>query len=358
MINWWSTEFGQDEIIKITESISKKQISQGEVTKEFEDKLSKYLDVKYVIACSSGSSSLLMSLLAIGIKPNDEVIIPNRTWIATAHAIQLLGAKVIPIDVEEHIPLINVNKIEVAITKNTKAIIAVHMNGRDGQITSIKKIARKYNLNVIEDAAQAIGSKNQYGMLGTQSDIGCFSLSTAKTIASGQGGFSVTNNKMLAKRLYAIRTHGVEQVKDPKKWNMLGFNFRYTDILASIAIVQLSKIESRIKHLKEIYLIYEKELRNTHLKNIPVDISKGEVPVYIEYLVPSKRQHWINYLNSKNIDTRPFYPNVSSASYLHTSMQKKLNSSLFEKKGIYLPSGPTQSKENVYSCIKAIKEYI
>ena len=201
MINWWSTEFGQEEITKITESISKKQISQGEVTKEFEERLAKYLNVKFVIACSSGSSSLLMALLAIGIKPNDEVIIPNRTWIAIAHAVKLLGARVIPVDVDKHIPLINVNKIEAVISKNTKAIIAVHMNGRDGKITSIKKIARKYNLNVIEDAAQAIGSKNKFGMLGTQSDIGCFSLSTAKTIASGQGGFSVTNNKMLAKAL-------------------------------------------------------------------------------------------------------------------------------------------------------------
>ena len=122
MINWWSTEFGQEEITKITESISKKQISQGEVTKEFEEKLAKYLDVKFVIACSSGSSSLLMALLAIGIKPNDEVIIPNRTWIATAHAVKLLGARVIPIDVDKHIPLINVNKIKQQLIRIQKLL--------------------------------------------------------------------------------------------------------------------------------------------------------------------------------------------------------------------------------------------
>ena len=159
-------------------------------------------------------------------------IIPNRTWIATAHAIHLLGAKVVPVDVQEDKPIIDIYKLKKAITLKTKVIIPVHMNGRGSDIEEIRSIAKKSNIKVVEDSAQAIGSKNKFGFLGTQSDIGCCSLSVAKTISSGQGEFIVTNNKKLSNKIRAMRTHGVENVKDPKKWNMPDFNFRYTDIQA------------------------------------------------------------------------------------------------------------------------------
>ena len=150
-----------------------------------------------------------MSLMAIGVQPNDEVILPNRTWIATAHAVHLLGGKVVLVDVEPNRPIIDVTSIEQAITSKTKAIIPVHMNGRSANMRSIRKIARKYKIHVIEDAAQAIGSCNKQGYLGTQSDIGCFSLSVAKTISTGQGGFAVTSNAGKSKCCGTIETASV-----------------------------------------------------------------------------------------------------------------------------------------------------
>ena len=166
--------------------------------------------------------------MALGVVPGDEVILPNRTWIATAHAVHLLGAKVVLVNVESERPIIASGQIEERITTKTKGIIPVHMNGRSADMVKIRDIAKRHSLFVIEDAAQAIASRNNEGYLGTQSDIGCFSLSVAKAIATGQGGFAVTNNAMLAKRMRAIRTHGVENVKDPKNWAMAGFNFRFT----------------------------------------------------------------------------------------------------------------------------------
>ena len=270
-INWWRTSFGEEEIEHIANSIRNECVSQGKVTTDFEHKLSEFLEVDSVIAVSSGSAALIMALMAVGVHSGDEVIVPNRTWIATAHAAHLLGAKVILVDVEEERPIIDVAQIEKAITVQTKAIIPVHMNGRSADMQAIKKIASKYKISVVEDAAQAIASRNKDGYLGTQSDIGCFSLSVAKTIATGQGGFVATDNKELAGRMRAIRTHGVENVKNVESWIMPGFNFRFTDIQASIGIEQLKRLPDRISKLRELYSAYKKGLQNSVFQIIPDD---------------------------------------------------------------------------------------
>ena len=225
-VNWWKTTIGEEEIERVVKSIRNKNISQGPVTAEFESLISQYLEIDHVVAFSSGSTALLVALMALGVKSGDEVIMPNRTWIATAHAVHLLGAKVVLVDVEKSRPIIDASQIEKKITPSTKVILPVHLNGRSSNMKLINKIAKKYKISVIEDAAQAFSSKNSDGFLGTQSEIGCFSLSIAKTIGTGQGGFSVTKDKDLAKRMKAIRTHGVENVKDPQSWEMLGLNFK------------------------------------------------------------------------------------------------------------------------------------
>jgi perosamine synthetase len=352
-INWWKTEFGEAELIRLVKEYKLQNISQGKVTAEFENRLSEYLGVEYVVATSSGSTAILLSMMAIGIKPGDEVIVPNRTWIATAHAPYLLGAKVVLVDVESNRPIIDATKIEEKITKKTKAIIPVHMNGRSANMKAINQIAKRNNLFVVEDAAQALGSKNKDGYLGVQSDIGCFSLSVAKTIATGQGGFAVTNNKELANKLIGIRTHGVENVKDPERWVMPGFNFRFTDLLASLGIEQLKKLPERINYLKEIYNIYHEGLQNTPIISIPVDINSGAVPLYIEYLAPD-REFLIQKLAEKKIDSRPFYPDLDYADYFAQGHHEFLNSRKYGKNAIYLPSGPSQKKEDIQTVIREI----
>lgn len=356
MIPWWKTSFEGDEIKLVTEAIRQGNVSQGSQVECFEYELSQYLNVKNVVAVSNGSTALLLALIACGVGPGDEVIMPNRTWIATAHAVRLLGASVRSVDVEGDRPIMDTTKIESMITRKTKAIIPVHMNGRAVNLRQIQEIADKYALPVIEDAAQALGSKNADGFLGTQGRIGCFSLSVAKIISSGQGGFAVTNDDALAETMRAIRTHGVENVKDPQSWPMLGFNFRFTDVLASIGRAQLSRIDQRIAHLISLYERYEQGLRETGLKLIPVDLKNGEIPLYIECVVDSQRDDWIEYLGSRGVDTRPFYPSVNRAPYLGLATGPYPNSDGFEERGIYLPSGPTQPIENVDLCIEVIKD--
>jgi dTDP-4-amino-4,6-dideoxygalactose transaminase len=353
-IYWWRTNFGEEEISHVVQSMRNECISQGEVTKEFEKKLADFLEVEHVIAVSSGSSALLMSLMAIGVGPGSEVILPNRTWIATAHAVHLLGAKVILVDTEKHRPIIDAELIEEKINSKTKAIIPVHMNGRSCDMQKIKKISKKYGIAIIEDAAQAIASKNSDGFLGTQSDIGCFSLSVAKTIATGQGGFSVTNNNEMADKMRAIRTHGVENIKDPSGWIMPGFNFRFTDLLASIGIEQLKRLPYRVERLREIYHIYSNRLKDSDFSQISVDIDNGEVPVYSEFII-NNREEWIARLERIGIETRPFYPDINKAKYLNNKPEESFsNSQHFSKFGIYLPSGPSQSLNDIRYCTNQI----
>ena len=314
-INWWNSIFTNKDFKELSKAYFNKNISQGAVTYKFEKLISKFLDIKYTIAVSNGSSALLMSLICLGINKNHEVIIPNRSWIAPANACNILGAKVVIADTQEDLPILNVEKIINKITKKTKAIIPVHLNGRSSDMLLLKKIAKKNDIYIIEDAAQAFGSKNKFGFLGTQSDLGCFSLSVAKIISSGQGGFIVTNTKKYADKLRLIRTHGVAQVENIEKWKNIGFNFRITDLQSALAIQQLYKFNKNKKHLLKIYKIYRDEISNPNFIHIPVDTNSGEIPVYNEFLVKNRKKA-IKILLQNNIITRPFYPDILSADYL------------------------------------------
>ncbi len=353
-INWWRTDFRNGEVDLISDSIFKERISQGPMVKKFEEKISKILGVPYVVCTTSGSMAMLMALMAYDIKRGDEVIVPNRTWISTAHAPHLLGVKVKAVDVKKNIPIIDESKIIDKISKKTKAIIPVYMGGRYVDFSKIKKIAKRYQLKIIEDAAQGLFGKNYNKFIGTDGDVGCFSLSVAKIISTGQGGFLVTKNKKIYEKLLAIRTHGVENVINVQKnWPMPGFNFRFNDILASIGIKQLETINKRKSHLIKIYNLYKKNLNNLKkIKIIPVNTKEGEIPIYVEALC-NKRTQLIQYMKKNNIDYRLFYPGINKAKYLGIRGNFP-NSNLFEKNGIYLPTGPTQPISEIIKVIETL----
>lgn len=354
-IPYWRTTFNNGESEAVVRAITQEHVSQGPIVAEFERQLASYLGVPYVVATTSGSTALLMSLWAAGVGPGDEVIVPNRTWIATAHAPLLLGATVKLVDVESDRPIIDAGLIEDAITRRTKAVIPVHLCGRSADMRVINQIAGRHGLIVIEDAAQGLGSRNKDGLLGTQSDMGCFSFSVAKIISTGQGGVIATRNEATYRRLVAMRTHGVGDVVNAD-WDRPGFNFRFTDILAAVGIEQLKLLPHRIEKVKAIYQLYKEGLSDIpSLKLIPVDVESGEIPVYVEVFCES-RSRLINFLDARGIQCRPYYPNLSSASYFK-NFDNFPNSELFEKCGVYLPAGPEQSMENISTVIDELRQF-
>jgi perosamine synthetase len=356
MISWWRTTFGDKEIANITNSIKKENISQGSVTEAFESSIAKALNVPYAVATTSGSMALLMALMALDIKRDDEVIVPNRTWIATAHAPLMLGAKVVLIDVRSDIPIIDESQIRQKITSRTKAIIPVHLNGRTANMKMIRTIAEEYNLHVVEDACQALFSKDPHlGYLGTQSEAGCFSLSVAKLISTGQGGVVVVKKEEIYEKLKLIRTHGIADVVNPV-YTQLGFNFRFNDILASIGLAQLTRVQTRISHMKSVYDKYKMGIASLpYIKCIPVNVSEGEVPLYFEVLC-DERERLMEYLFSCGIQTRPFSEGLNMAGYLSSS-DKYPNSKAFGKRGLVLPCGPGQSFENIDRVLEVLQNY-
>ena len=356
LIPWWRINFSEDDIKKVSESIRNEKMSMGSVTEEFEHQMGKALDVPYVVATSSGSIALLMSMMALGIKPGDEVIIPNRTWIATAHAPMMLGAKPVLVDVLSDRPIMDTSLIKDKINSKTKAIIPVQLCGCAVNMEEVWEIAKEYNLAVVEDTAQALFSKYNDQYMGTQSDVGCFSMAVSKLVSTGQGGFAVTRNKELYEQMKLIRTHGVANVNAATPFSCMGFNFRYTDILASIGLVQLNKVNNRIENLINIYTHYKKGLMGLNfLKLVHVDIENGEIPLYIEVIVEN-REKLVKYLLSNDVETRLFYPDLDTAIHLQSTGEFP-NAYLFGSQGLVLPSGPDQPIENIYRVLNLLQKY-
>ena len=356
-IPWWKTDFGEEAVSAVSKAIREKKISQGEITGQFEKEIAKFLRVPHVVATSSGSTALLMALMACGVRPGDEVIVPNRTWVATGHAAYLLGAEVVLYDVQDDKPVLDVDAVVSQLTEKTRAIIPVYMNGRGLDVASLIDATRDLRVSIVEDAAQAFGSRSGSEYLGTQGTVGCFSLSVAKIFSSGQGGFAVTRSDELVAKLRNIRTQGIESVFDPIGWPMPGLNFRFTDMQASVARTQLRKVRERISYCREIYEIYSKGLAGLPgIKVIPVDLASNEVPVYNEILVDS-RERFIHFLRSRGIETRPFYPSLERASYFNSTRGNDFpNSRPYENSGVYLPSGPGQSLDDIHEAVEIIRK--
>jgi perosamine synthetase len=355
LVPWWITRIGKVEISSVAESIRSGHISQGPVTEELEARMAELLDVPYVLATTSCSVALLMALMALGIKKDDEVIVPNRTWIATAHAPLILGAKVVLVDVTPELPIMDVSSVKKSITGRTRAIMPVHLCGRSVDMEAVGEIARENGLYVIEDAAQALFSRNSRGFLGTQSNVGCFSLGMTKLISTGQGGIVVTRDREIYEKIKKIRNHGVTNNFYPV-FSQVGCNFRITDLQASLGIPQLSRLKKRLAHIKSIYERYADGIKELpYLKIIPVAVSHGEIPIYVE-VMSNERKKLIDFLTSRGIEIRPFLPNLCSAPYLECNDDFP-NSKAFNDQGLFLPCGPDQPMRNVDRVIETLHLY-
>ena len=356
-ISWWRTSVGEAEVSSVSEALRNEHLSQGPLVAEFEEKISQALDVPYVVTTPSGSASLLMAMLAIGIGPGDEVIVPNITWIASAHGAALLGAKIVLADTLEDRPILDVGQIENLITENTKAVVPVHLNGRAADMAALKDLAAKHGFAIIEDACQALFSKNAEGCLGTGADIGCFSLGVTKLITTGQGGFVVTRNADTFEKLKAIKMHGVVTDDDGlETYQRPGFNFKFAGVLAAIGLEQLTYVEERKKQVRAIHDRYAPVLAELDtLRHIPVEVDAGELPLWVEIATPH-REALRTFLAEKGIQTQRVHLSLDHAAHLDGAGQYP-NSQKLSREGLILPCGPSQPLENVDRVIAALKEF-
>ena len=318
MINSWSylKEYKslRKRLLKsVDNTLMSGQLFFGKQMIKFEKNFIKTNKLKFGVSVGSGTDAIYIALLALDISNGDEVLTVSNTAIPTVSAIRSTGANVKFVDVNENY-LIDVKKIEKLITNKTKVIIPVHLYGLSCDMDSICKLARKYNLKVIEDCAQAQGAKYKGKNVGTFGDAGCFSFYPTKILgAYGDGGFISTNSFSLLKKVRRIRFYGIEQNdhKNPfnKKYfsNEHGINSRLDEIQSTILNIKLSKVNSWIKKRSKLAQIYSRELKKTSLR-LP-SVPKGLKHVFHLYVVfHKKREIIIKKLNKNGIKININYP--------------------------------------------------
>lgn len=275
----------------------------GKELEAFEKEFAKYLGVKYVIGVNSGTDALILSLLSLNIGKDDEVITPANSFIATANAIVWAGAKPVLVDCDNDTYQIDVNQVEKAINKKTKAILPVHLYGAPAEIDKLVKIAKKHKLFIIEDAAQAHGATLNNKKVGTFGDVSAFSFYPGKNLGGyGDGGAIATNNKKLYEKILLLRNHG-----QSKKYfhESFGINSRLDEIQASVLRVKLKYLDKWNKERNRVADIYNKSLINYKTQQI----AKGGKSCYHLFLIESdNREKLQKYLQKKGINTLIHYP--------------------------------------------------
>ncbi|RMF92321.1 MAG: DegT/DnrJ/EryC1/StrS family aminotransferase [Candidatus Schekmanbacteria bacterium] len=348
-------EITEKEIKYVNECVKSGWISSlGKFVTKFEEKFSKFCGCKYGISTSNGTTALHLALDILGIREGDEVIMPAFTFVATANAVSYLGAKPIFVDSEYSSWNIDPQKIEEKITKKTKAIIAVHLYGHPANMGPIMKLARKYQLYVIEDASEAHGALYRGKKVGSIGEMGSFSFYGNKIITTGEGGMITTNKAKWDKRARFLRDHAMSPKKryyHPER----GYNYRITNIQAAIGLAQVERINKILAKKEKIEKMYNRLLSG--IKGISF---QPQAPwakkvcwmysVLINDEFPLSRIQLEQELKKRGIDTRPFFIPMNKLPMYKTNEKFPVAEDL-SRRGLSLPSSTKLNNSDIeYIC--------
>ena len=304
--------FGEEEKKAICEYMDEDGfITEFKRTEEFERMIAEYTGAKHCIVVNNGTVSLTLAAMAAGVIAGDEVIVPNYTMIATPNSVKMFGATPVFVDVEESTLCLDISLVEAAITSKTKAIMLVSSNGRypDSGIDTFISLCQKYNLKLIEDSAQSLGSYYRDGThIGRKGLVGSFSFSAPKIISTGQGGAIITDDDEVALNLRRLKDFGRDGGGSDIHAS-IGFNFKFTELQAVIGIEQMKKLADRVVRKKAIFSHYQAGLAGLEQVQLFRHDLATTTPWFIDTLV-ERRDDLMAYLKVKGIGTRVMYPPI------------------------------------------------
>lgn len=339
-IPWWEPKLGDPVKNAVIDVIDSAYINDGPVTRALEKRVAELAGVRFCVATPSCTSALTICLIAAGVGPGDEVIVPDVTFIATANAVKLAGGEVKLVDVDPGNLTISPDRVAEAIGPATRAVLTVDFNGRGADYRRLEEICTSHNISLICDSAEALGSVLNGRPLGSYGQAGCFSFSGNKMFFGGQGGAAVTDDEVFYQRLRDLRDHGKRDfgpMADTLHANV-GFNFKYPNVNAAIILAQLAEFDARMAHAKIRDVWYQELLSDCNEVTFPAArLADGEVGLWADAYVEDKRA-MMDRLDAAGIEFRQFFmPLHRQAPYLQDD-DAFPNAIRAWERGLWLPS--------------------
>jgi perosamine synthetase len=338
------------------------QLVQGEKVIALEEEFSRLHDLPFAIAVSNGTAALHLALLALGVGPGDEVLVTAYSFVASANAIVLAGAK--PVFCDTALDSYNMNHeiLSGLITGQTKAIIVVHEFGMPARVEEIMAFAKIHDLPVIEDAACALGSIVAGKRLGTFGEISCFSFHPRKLITCGEGGMILTSNKGIDSFLRSMRNHGLDSGSESRTYSRAGFNYRLSDISAALLLPQLSRLPEIVSRRNQIANRYLHEITNSQI-SLPVvngsyTYNWQTFPIRLNDL--TQRNAFIEYAHAKGVSAlKPaqFIPSEPFYSSMGVDVDVYPNAKALQDEAVALPMFELMNEEDVNLVIEVCNEF-
>ncbi len=365
-IRFSNPEIKNNDIDLVSNIIKSGWLTHGKFTDEFENLFKKYTNSKYAITVSSCTAGLHLSCLAANFKKGDEIIVPNMTHTATAHAVEYTGAKAVLTDVDfktGNIDLINIKK---KYNKNTKGVIIVHMAGYPCNISEIKKFCDQKKITIIEDCAHALGSFYKNKHVGNFGISGCFSFYPTKQITTGEGGMVITNNKKIFNSIKKLKAFGIDKdIAQRKKQGLydvksLGFNYRMTDFQAALGLRQLKTYKENLNKRKSNAMLYKSYL--SKFKSVQLMKHSTNCSYFVYQIFCKRRDELLKVFKLKKIGVSVHY---SKPLHKMTYYKKKYNlfdrsfisSNKYSDRNISLPVYPKLKKKDIKKICGVIRNF-
>ncbi|QJD85214.1 DegT/DnrJ/EryC1/StrS family aminotransferase [Cohnella herbarum] len=341
----------------------------GIYNNKFEKAFADYVGTKYAVSLPSCTSAIHLSLLAMGVGPGDEVIVPDITWIATAAPVIYVGATPVFADIDPQSWCLSAESFEKNITEKTKAVIPVDLYGNIPDMETIRDIAKKHNIWIVEDAAEAIGSEYKGKRAGVFGDTGVFSFHGSKTMTTGEGGMLVTDNEEILHKVLSYRDHG-RTPGDKFFYNQeVGYKYKMSALQAALGLAQLERMDELVERKREIFQWYRDflaDIPDVMLNSVAPHINSTYwmVTIIVKVELKLPKEYFMKELELLGIDTRPYFhplsslPAFSNLKEVQRYRDNNLYSYMISPYGINLPSGLNITKDDVQYISKAVKDIL